>query len=340
MTIGENVPLAPLTTFGVGGVARFFAEARTEKDIMKAVAFAAQHGLSLFALGNGSNVLVPDNGIEGLVLKISLRDSVAEESNGVVHLRAGAGTSWDAVVDKACARDAFGIENLAGIPGTLGGAAVQNIGAYGVDLSAVFEYADGIDASTNSPRRISLEEAAFGYRTSYFKRHPDFIIATVALRLKKHGAVQIAYADLARAQAEGVPLTTPREVADAVRAIRAVKFPHSENEGTAGSFFKNPVVFREQAEALTAKFPGLPTFPQKNGDVKLSLAWILDHALSLKGYSFGPVRLFEKQPLVIVAKRGATAADVDAFAADVANRVFSATGIAIEREVETFGAQK
>ena len=340
MKIQEHVSLASLTTLRVGGEARYFAEARTVQDIDTAVAFAREKALPLFPLGNGSNVLVPDAGVDGLVLKISLRDIATEEQNGSIVLLGGAGSSWDDVVNEACAHGVYGIENLAGIPGTLGGAAVQNIGAYGAELSTVFEYADGIDASTALPKRITRDEAAFAYRTSYFKQHPDFIITSVALRLLKHGAPQIAYADLVRAQAEGVPLQTPEDIARAVRAIRALKFPHDAADGSAGSFFKNPALSREQSETLSKRYPSLPTFPQENGTIKISLAWILDRALSLKGFSMGPVRLYEKQPLVIVASAGATEADVNALAAHVEQLVRTATGISIEREVETFGAKK
>ncbi len=338
--VSTHVPLAPFTTFGVGGEARFFIEAHTEKDIKDAITLARQHALPLFALGGGSNVLVPDAGIVGVVLKIAMSDIVCEKEGDETLLVAGAGALWDDVVDNAGARGLFGIENLAGIPGTVGGAAVQNIGAYGAELENVFAYADVIDSATSSPRRITRAEAAFAYRTSFFKEHREHIITRVAVRLFERAKPNISYADLVRASAEGVPLATPVEIARAVRTIRSKKFPSTSGEGTVGSFFKNPIISSEIFPSLIRRFPGLPAFPQADGRIKVSLAWILDHVLSLKGFAKGPVRLYEHHPLVIVARAGARAADIDAFARDIEERVLAATGITIEREAEMFGTPR
>ncbi|MHB8710427.1 MAG: UDP-N-acetylmuramate dehydrogenase [Minisyncoccota bacterium] len=345
--VSENVSLAPFTTLGVGGTARFFVEAHTEKDIEDARALARHKALPLFVLGEGSNILVPDAGVEGVVLKVALRGIRAEEDGDDTRLIAGAGTLWEDVVDEAVARGVFGIENLAGIPGSAGGAAVQNIGAYGAELADVFEYADCVDRATGAKKRVARADAAFAYRTSIFKKNHARIITHIALRLSARGAPNTAYADLDRARAEGMPLSTPLEIARAVRSIRALKFPQNAGEGTAGSFFKNPVVSNEKAAELARAFPGIPIFPVVNEPTsvgggsasgkKLSLAWLLDHVLSLNGFSLGQARLYEKQPLVIVARAGAHATDVDALATLVAERVFAATGIHIEREVETFG---
>ena len=337
MKLEEHVPLAPLTTLGVGGTARFFIEVHTEEDIENAITFAQQQNLPLCTLGGGSNILVPDEGIKGVVLKMAMRDISIEDGDENVMLVAGAGATWDEVIDTVGARGIFGIENLAGIPGTIGGAAVQNIGAYGAELSDVFAYADVIDSAVRARKRVTRADAAFAYRTSFFKKHPEVIISRITLCLTKQAKPNLAYADVARAHGAGTPLTTPREIARAIRAIRAKKFPYVPGEGTAGSFFKNPVVSAELAASLAKRFSGLPTFPQDDGTVKIPLAWILDRVLSLKGYTVGPVRLYEEQPLVIVARKGATTMDVDALARDVTTRVLAATGISIEREVETFG---
>lgn len=340
MSIREHVPLAPETTLGVGGAARFFVEAQTEQEIDEAIAFARERSLSTFVLGNGSNILVPDAGYDGMVLKISLANITVEDEGENIRLVAGAGALWDDVVDTASAHGVFGIANLAGIPGTLGGAAVQNIGAYGAEFSEVFDYADSIDSRTGEKRRVTAGEASFAYRTSFFKEHRELIMTRIALRLRTQSKPNVAYADLARAQASGVSLDTPSEVARVVRAIRADKFPHASEEGTAGSFFKNPIITRELADSLALRFPGLPAYPHEDGRVKLSLAWLLDHALALKGYTEGFVRLYEKQPIVLVTRVGATASEVDAFAKDIAKKVFDATGMFIEREVEMVVARK
>lgn len=335
--IQEYVSLAPLTTLGVGGTARFFVEALSETDIKDAIAYARECGLPLRPLGRGSNVLVPDTGVADVVLKMSMRDITFENLGEDVLLIAGAGALWENVIDSVAERHLFGIENLAGIPGTVGGASVQNIGAYGTEIKDAFEYADVINSATGLSRRISRAEAMFGYRTSHFKEHREDIIIRVGLRLTKSAVPNIAYADLVRAQADGVVLTTPQQIVSAVRTIRASKFPQNIFEGTAGSFFKNPVIAREIAEILAKRFPDMPMFPNKNGTVKISLAWLLDHGLSLKGFSMGRARLYENHSLVIVASEGALAAEIDALAHEVVERVRIATGIIIEREVETFG---
>lgn len=340
MKIQENKPLAPFTTLGVGGSARFFIEVKTAQELEEAVAFAHKKKLPLFVLGKGSNVLIPDEGIAGVVVKIGAQSLAVVEQDAEIRMTVGAGVVWDDVVDEAGKREVFGLENLAGIPGSLGGAVVQNIGAYGAEFSQVFLYADVVDSISGKAHRIESKEAMFAYRTSFFKQNPHLLIFSATLRLLKGTQPNTSYADLARAQASGTPLATPKEIASAVRAIRAKKFPKISGEGTAGSFFKNPSVSREKAEELTKRFPGLPTFPQENGTLKLPLAWILDSALSLKGYTHGRARLYEEHPLVIVAGNDATAKEVEELAQDVAKRVFEATGITIEREVETFGAQR
>jgi len=231
-----------------------------------------------------------------------------------------------------------GLENLSLIPGSVGASPMQNIGAYGAELSSTFLYADVIDAATGEKRRITKDDARFAYRSTIFKEHPELVIVRIALAFATEGAPNTTYVDLARAADAGVPLSTPAEIAVAVRNIRSHKFPTPKEGGTGGSFFKNPIVSTAEAAALTERFPELPTYPQKDGRVKVSLAWLLDHALSLKGYNNGYARLYEKQPLVIVAQEGAHATDVDMLASFVQERVRDAFGIAIEREVETIGA--
>ncbi|HUY62274.1 MAG TPA: UDP-N-acetylmuramate dehydrogenase [Candidatus Paceibacterota bacterium] len=341
MSPRAGAPLAPLTTLGIGGPARVFMEAKTDDDLETARGEAARRSLALLALGGGSNILVPDAGVDAVVVKMAMNGIAFDGAGDEIILGAGAGARWDDVVDAAAARGAWGIENLAGIPGTAGGAAVQNIGAYGAELAPVFAHADVVDAASGARRRVSRADAAFGYRASAFKRDRTLLITRIALRLSRRAAPNLAYADLARAKEAGAPLATPAEIAAAVRAIRSGKFPQGGEEGTAGSFFKNPIIPAAEAAALAARYPGLPVFPQDDGaTAKVSLAWLLDRALALKGHAHGGARLYEKQPLVIVARAGATAADVDALAKDVAARVLAATGIRIEREVETFGARR
>ncbi len=258
---------------------------------------------------------MPDAGIDATVFKIAIPGLEFESIDaGAVRMVLGAGVPWDDAVTAASERALWGIENLAGIPGTAGGAAVQNIGAYGAELAEAFEYADVFDIATGGLRRIERGAAGFAYRESIFKHERHLVVTKVALVLRSLGGVgNLAYKDLQKALAAGTPLATPGEIAQAVRAIRAGKFPDLSKEGTAGSFFKNPLVSREFADALSHTYPELPSFPapseasakegQADRRVKLSLAWLLDHALGLKGLSVGKARLYEHQPLVIATSR-------------------------------------
>lgn len=333
----EHVSLAPLTTLRIGGEARFLITVHTEQDIDEAIEFARQRSAPLVVIGEGSNLLIPDAGFEGVVLRCAVRGITFADEGDTVLVTAGAGELWEDLIDAVAKRGLFGIENLAGIPGSVGGAAVQNIGAYGAEFSETFVSADTIDRATGARRSIGASEASFGYRTSVFKKDRSHLITRVVLRLRHAGPPNLSYADLARAKEGGIPLATSEDVVRAVRAIRARKFPDPSHEGSAGSFFKNPVITPEAAATLVARYPGLPTFPQPDGSVKVSLAWILDHVLSLKGFTQGHVRLYEKQPLVIVAEQGAKASEVDAIAQLVMERVQKETGIILEREVETLG---
>lgn len=337
MIIRERVHLSPLTTFKIGGPSRYFAEASTQKDIEQAVTYAQSKALPLRVLGGGSNILIPDEGIGAFVVHIRSVGVRVEERGEEMLLTASAGMSWDEIVSYVANSNGYGIENLAGIPGTLGGAVVQNIGAYGAELKDVFVSAKVFDMVTNTWRQISRDEAAFGYRTSLFKKHKNLVIGEVTLKLMYTGELQLTYPDLLRAREAGTTLATPHEVGTEVRRIRAGKFPDITREGTAGSFFKNPIVSTSDAALLGQKFPGIKQFVLEDGRVKVALAWILDHVLHLNGYARGRVRLFEKQPLVIVASPGATAHDVDVFANDVRDQIQAATDIRIEREVELFG---
>ena len=333
--VRERVSLAPLTSFRIGGPARFFIEAEDEHRVREACVCARERQLPLLPLGGGSNILVPDAGVEAVVVKVTVGGIAYDAEHGL--LQAGAGVSWDQVVRYATSHGLWGIENLAGIPGSAGGALVQNIGAYGAEVSHVFAHAEAIDTTTGALVRVGHADARLGYRTSVFKERRELIIVRIALTLAREGASNLTYTDLLRAKSQGIPLATPHDIAGAVRAIRAEKFPTPPEGGTAGSFFKNPSLCPEDVERLRRQYPALPLYPQSDGRTKVSLAWILDHILTLKGHAKGRAHLYEKQPLVIVAEEGAHAGEVDALAREVAERVYGTTGIAIEREVETFG---
>ena len=332
MQVQENTPLAQFTTFQIGGPARFFARVASVSELEEAVRFAGEKNIPFFILGGGSNVLIDDKGFDGLVIKIELQG--VEESGDL--FVAGAGESWDALVMRAIEKGFWGIENLSGVPGTVGGAVVQNIGAYGQALSQTLEWVEVYDAKEREVKRLSKGAYQSGYRDSIFKREDGrYIALKVALRLSKNPTPALSYKDLATRFAGKTP-NLP-EIRSAVLEIRANKFPDLSVMGTAGSFFKNPVVSKEIAAGLTQKYKDLPTFPlPETSDIKIPLGWFLDYrhgVLDMRGVKVGGASLYEKQFLVLVAERNSSANDVKELVRLIREKVRDAIGIEIEPEV-------
>lgn len=335
MRIEEYVPFAQLTTFKVGGLVRYVITCESESDIREALAFASEHELPWVVLGEGSNVLPYDDAYEGVVLRIRIPGITYAEQDGVVYVTAGAGVHWDTLVDEVCDRDLWGIENLAGIPGTVGATPVQNVGAYGVETMHVFHCARVLNAVTGLVETYDHTACKFGYRDSIFKLRKELVILDVTFRLLRNGEPKTSYSDLARAAANGEDMETPKRIAEVVRRIRSEKFPDLQKFGTAGSFFKNPLLTPAAFKKLTDVYGAVPSF-SAGQYVKVPLAFILDHILNLRSYSEGHVHLFGNQPLVVVAERGATAREIDMFANTIAARVRNVIEIEIEREVKRF----
>ncbi|MDB5237029.1 MAG: UDP-N-acetylenolpyruvoylglucosamine reductase, partial [Parcubacteria group bacterium] len=283
-------------------------------------------------LGQGSNLLAGDAPVDAVILKMENKELAFVPHDAYMEAIAGAGYSWDALVRAAAEEGLWGIENLAGIPGTAGAAPVQNIGAYGAELADTLAWVECYDTMTDSVVTLDAADCAFGYRDSRFKREPNLIIVRIALHLARTGTPKTSYADIQRLIDSGEVLDTPQAIGAAVRRVRAVKFPDLTKEGTAGSFFKNPTITQEAYAQLTAQYPELPGFSTPSG-IKIPLAWILDHVLDLRGFSMARTHLFKNQPLVLVTEEGATAREVEALANHVAALVHAATAIAIEREV-------
>lgn len=340
MIVREHVPLANLTTFRTGGPARFLLDAYSVAQVRDAEAFANGRSLPLLLLGGGSNLLAPDAPLEAVVLRLQARTvAFVEDGDARAIASADAGASWDGLVRAATGRGYWGLENLSGIPGTVGGAVVQNIGAYGAALSDALISVDAYDRTRGETRVFSRGACAFGYRTSLFKRERgNLIVLRARLALSRIPRPNLAYRDLAeRVGGEGAPDLL--KIRAAVLAIRAGKFPDLARYGTAGSFFLNPVLPEREAVSIAARFPGMPTFALPEGGVKVPAAWLLDYrhgVLDLRGARAGGAFVWERQPLVLAAERGATSADVRALAHAISARVHDATGIALTREVETF----
>ena len=348
MQLQENIPLAPLTTFGLGGPARFFVEAASAADVREAVAFASSKALPLFVLGGGSNLVVSDSGWPGLVLKVAIAgiERRPGEEDGKAVFDAGAGESWDRFVSQAVVARCAGVECLSGIPGSVGGTPVQNVGAYGQEVSQTIASVEVFDRKDGQIRELCREACGFSYRSSIFNtsERERFIILRVAYALTPGGEPHLEYADLQR-HFEGRE-TRPNlaETREAVRHIRARKgmlivannVPGDPDSQSAGSFFKNPVLTEQQHEDLdkraAAKGFTVPSYPALERSRKVSAAWLVEKSGFARGYGFGHVGISSKHALAIVNRGGATAAEILALKDQIQQRVEEIWGVRLEPE--------
>jgi UDP-N-acetylmuramate dehydrogenase len=341
----ENIPLAPLTTIKIGGPARYFAEPRDVGEVQQAVAFARSRDLPLFVLGGGSNLLVADAGWPGLALKIAVQgieQRSGHDEDGKILFDVGAGESWDRFVSHTVVAGCAGVECLSGIPGSVGGTPVQNVGAYGQEVAETIASVQVLDLKDGQVRELCPEACGFSYRASIFNttERGRFIVLRVTYALMPGGDPRISYADLKR-HFEGRE-TPPNlaETREAVRHIRAVKgmllIPGDPDCKSAGSFFKNPVLSEEQHEDLekraTARGLTVPSYPALETRKKVSAAWLVERSGFAKGFGFGRVGISSKHALAIVNHGEATAADVLALKEQIQQRVEEIWGIHLEPE--------
>src|ERR1700674_2151760 len=344
MTTLENVPLAPLTTLKVGGPARYYTEPKSAAEVAEAVHFARSKNLPLFVLGGGSNLVVSDAGWPGLIVKLAIRGIEERDSNdhGMTLFEVGAGEDWDKFVARAVARNCAGVECLSGIPGSIGGTPVQNVGAYGQEVAETIESVQALDLKNGQVRELCGEACGFSYRTSIFNttERGHFIILRVTYALTPGGAPRIQYADLKKHFAGWRETPTLADTREAVRRIRASKAmlitPGDEDCRSAGSFFKNPILSAEQHQELTrraaAKGLQIPSYPALDAQRKVSAAWLVEHSGFRKGYVSGRVGISRKHALAIVNRGGATAADIIALKDHIQQRVEELWGIQLEPE--------
>jgi UDP-N-acetylmuramate dehydrogenase len=340
MQLQEHVPLAPLTTFGIGGPARWFVEADTEATVVEAVEFARERDLPLFVLGGGSNLLVSDEGFPGLVIHIAMRGvEQGEYSPSVGVFSVAAGEDWDTFVCEAVGRGYGGIECLAGIPGTVGGTPVQNVGAYGQEVATVIESVRAFDLACKRFVNLSPEDCGFSYRKSIFNTtaHDRFIVMRVNYRLPYNSKSVVSYPDLIRYFKNWPGHPSLAEVSDAVRAIRREKgmllVPGDPDCASAGSFFKNPVVQREAFERIAVQFQDkMPNYSAGDGRVKIPAAWLLDQAGFHKGFIAGKAGISSRHTLALINRGGATAREVAEFRDRIIAAVEAKFGIQLEPE--------
>ena len=343
MELQENVALVPYTTLKIGGPARFFAAIHSPQELHDAVSFAGGHHLPLFCLGGGSNLVVPDSGFSGLVLHIAFPPSIvrADLAHGVLY-DVSSGTDWDALVREICEQGIAGMECLAGIPGSTGGAPIQNIGAYGQEVSQTIEQVSAFDLESLAEVTFSAAECRFSYRQSLFNStcRNRYIVTAVRFRLSAATQPNLTYADLAPLRGTN---PTPLDVYHAVRTIRDRKGmlidpanPHPDSR-SAGSFFKNPVAspaaLQNLSEVLGLAPETIPHWPAPEGKVKLSAAWLIEQAGFPKGFRLGPAGISTRHTLALTNASGtATCAQLLALRDLITLKVEDTFGIALHQE--------
>ena len=339
MHFQEQIPLAPLTTFGIGGPARWFAEAASEEDVVEAAHFASERDLPLFVLGGGSNLLVSDAGFNGLVLHIALKGFTETASGSITLFDVAAGEDWDALVTRTVERGCAGMECLAGIPGTVGGTPVQNVGAYGQEVAQTIESVRCYDRQQDAFVEFANDECGFAYRTSRWNTvdRGRYVVVRVRFALRNAAPATVSYADLKRYFQDWPSTPTVSEVAAAVRRIRRDKgmllTPGDPDCRGAGSFFKNPIVPQPVYDRLAAASAvPVPSYPAGEGTVKLPAAWLVEQAGFHKGYTLGRAGISSRHTLALINRGGATTADVLALRNEIAAGVSAKFGVNLEPE--------
>ena len=347
----ESVPLAPFTTLEIGGPARFFCEVSTEAQVAEAAQFVRDSNLPLFILGGGSNLLVSDEGFYGAVMRVCTPATTREEKDGKdVLLHVGAGENWNDIVLYAVERGYAGLECLAGIPGDVGGTPVQNVGAYGQEVSETIVQVRAFDLETCTFVDLDHQACRFGYRRSIFNAEARgrYIVTSVTYRLRSGGEPALRYADIQRHFAESIQSRhkpTLRQVYDAVRSIREGKGMLAGQGGpdgrSAGSFFKNPVIATEIlpqiAAAASLGEEKVPRYPAADGLVKLPAAWLIERAGFHKGFAMGRVAISSRHTLALVNLGGATAAELIALRDAVRTAVMERFAVQLEQEPVMLG---
>ena len=339
MKAKRNIILASLTTLRAGGPARYFFSIKNMEDLKESVVFACEHGLPIFVLGGGSNVLISDKGFDGVVIKMEI-DGIEFKNieNKKVRVIASAGVNWDTLVEKTVNKNLYGLENLSLIPGTVGAAPVQNIGAYGVEVKDTIEWVEVFDTETRGIKKLTNIDCIFGYRDSLFKKESGrrFIIIRVAFVLKLNGVINTSYKDLSE-YFNSNEKPTIKEARKAIIKIRTRKLPDIKNVGTAGSFFKNPIINTEDVARIKNSYPLAPIYMSSKGKAKLSVAWLIDEVGKWKLVREKNIESYGKQPLVLVNHGENNAQELFNFAQKIKKDIKQKININLDFEVEVVG---
>jgi UDP-N-acetylmuramate dehydrogenase len=339
MQILRGESLQPYNTLSLKARAAALVRVGSDEELLAAFAWAAEQGLPVVPLGQGSNVVLARD-LEALVVRQETRGiEIIDEVDDRVTLRVAAGENWHALVQWTLRQGMYGLENLALIPGTVGAAPIQNIGAYGVELQSCLLQVHALAIADGRSHTLSRADCEFGYRDSVFKQglRDKLVITAVDLRLSRVPELHTGYPALAAALAQtDVSALTAQDVFNTVVNIRRSKLPDPAVEPNAGSFFKNPLVPAEEAEALMAKFTGLPGYPQEDGRVKLPAAWMIDHC-GWKGYREDDIGIHPQHALVIVNYGNDNGEQLLSLASEVAATVADTFGIQLVIEPRVYG---
>jgi UDP-N-acetylmuramate dehydrogenase len=335
----SNVPLAPLSTLGVGGRARWFVRASRLEEAREAHLWCEANGTPMLVLGGGSNLVISDDGWPGLVLQIAFAGLEFRDESGDIVVSAAAGEPWDGVVAAAVGRGLTGVECLSGIPGCVGGTPIQNVGAYGQEVGSIIESVTVFDRRSAEVGALEAAQCRFAYRTSRFKRDDvgRFVVCGVSLRLRR-GSPTLVYPDVVRyLEQNGVAAPSVSDVRRAVLAIRRRKgmvFDGSDPDSrSVGSFFVNPVVTLEMCERISASAgTRAPRYTVDEGRVKVPAAWLIERSGFEKGDGDGRAGISTKHPLAIVNRGGATAREIVRLAARIKRGVMDRFGVLLEPE--------
>ncbi len=352
LVIQEHIPLAPHTTLGIGGPARYLIQAESVNTVLDAIEFAHSRQLPVAVIGGGSNLLVSDDGFPGLVLQVTVSGCSFEDDGDASLVRAGAGVDWDGLVAECVEQNLAGVECMSGIPGWVGATPVQNVGAYGQEVAGVIEAVRAFDRDEGREVHLPASACVFGYRTSVFNTtaRNRYIVLGVDYRLQRNGRPVLEYPELQRHFGDGGAEPGLSEVREAVRKIRASKamllVEDDADCRSAGSFFKNPRVTAEEFSSIEAAamregdlrtdetFPG---FVLDDGNRKMSAARLIESAGFRKGTERGAVALSGKHALALVNRGGASAADVLEFAVEIQTRVDDRFGVRLMPEPAFLG---
>jgi UDP-N-acetylmuramate dehydrogenase len=359
MRIFKNYPLKSLNTFRTGGYARFFCIIKNIEDLKKAISFSKKHKINFFILGGGSNILISDTGFSGLVIKNEILGRNILKENIICF---GAGEKLDESVSFSVKNNLFGLENLSYIPGTVGGSVVQNIGAYGAEIKNFISKVEVYDSENGKIFEMKNKDCNFSYRNSIFKIKKNLVVLRVYFFLSKKFKPNFSYSGIIEKIKENriktailqsdlkclksgqrhfkslcsksvLEKTTAMDIRNAVISIRKSKLPEVSELGSAGSFFKNPIINKKEYTKLKKKFPDIPGFPEPKGKIKISLAWVLDKICNLKNYKIKNVGLYKNQPLVLVNFGGATTTEIINLSDQIKKSIKEKTQIKVEEEV-------